>query len=213
MTVSDIIEYVTYSDLSNLGIINNLKSDDLILATNSEKAIISYINLGLIELYKRFDLRTEETVVILSENITVYNLNIPTLNSIIAAYDEEGKEYELNSENDALSILTPSYNTIQVPNPVEGAAIYIIYTSAPDKILWDTDLTLIDVSIPPVLHEALLKYIGYRAHVGMGKEYQVEMQTAYNMFIKSCEDVKTFGVINNNDPLVSGNKLELKGFV
>ncbi|MFA7029989.1 MAG: hypothetical protein WC179_06950 [Candidatus Cloacimonadaceae bacterium] len=213
MTVADVIEYVRYGELANFGIIKNLSSEYPAEVIDAEKAIISYINLGLIELYKRFNLRTEETVVIMSENLAIYTLNIPTLNSIVGVYDEEGSEYVLNSENDALSILTPSYNVIQVPNPSEGGALYVMYNASPDKIEWNDDLTTLTVPIPPVLYEPLFKYIGYRGCTGMTKDTQTDVQLYYNSFLKSCDIAIQLGVVPTEDPLVSGTKLELKGFV
>lgn len=217
MTVKDVIEYVRYSELANCGIIRNLYSEDKKEVENAQKAIISYINLGLIELYKRFNLRTEEIIITMEESKTIYTLDEKNgpINSIIGIYDEQGNEYVLNSENDALSILTPSYNTIQVPNPSKDDVLYVIYNSAPDPIIWEDKPETLDkvIPIPPVLYEPLFKYIGYRGCTGVGKDTQIDIQAYYNAFLQSCETVKMLGVIPTDDPLVSGTKLELKGFV
>lgn len=214
MTVKDVIEYVKYSELANCSIVRNLSSDDDKEVENAQKAIISYINLGLIELYKRFNLRTEETVVIMKENKTTYTLDETNgpINSILSVYDEFGYEYDLNSENDVLTILTPRYNTIQVPYPSESNVLYVVYNAAPDLVKWDKELSAL-VPIPPSLYEALFKYIGYRGCTGVGKDTQTDIQVYYNAFLQSCETVKALGVASIDDPLTSGIKLELKGFV
>ncbi len=213
MTVNDVIEYVKYSELANFGIIKNLSSDYPIEIKDAEKAIISYINLGLIELYKRFNLRTEETTVTMRANTTIYPLSIPTLNFIEGVYNEKGEEYSLNDENDALSILMPSYNTIQVPNPSDGDVLFIVYSASPDTLIWNEDLNSLTVPIPPVLYEALFKYIGYRAVTGMTKDAQTDVQIYYTMFEGSCNKAISLGAAATDDGLTSAKKLEWKGFI
>jgi hypothetical protein len=213
MTVADVIEYAKYGELAQLGVVVNLKSTDPVEVIDAEKQIISYINLGLVELYKRFDLRTEETTVTMLEATTLYTLNEPSLNSIYAAYDELGNSYPLNDESNPLSILTPSYNTIQVPSPSAGGVIYLVYNASPVKLVWAEDLTTVVVEVPPVMLEALLHYIGYRGHGAMNGNVDGENNTHYVRFEASCERLETLGAVPTEDGITSGTKLEDKGFV
>jgi hypothetical protein len=212
MTLADVIDYAKYAELAQLSVVKQLDSTTTAEVVKAEKQIISYINLALIELYKRFNLRTEQTVVVLDMYETMYTLDIPELNEILAAYDEKGRQYFINSENDELSILTPNFNTIQVPNPVQDEAIFIIYSAAPVRLVWQEDLTLQTVKVPPNMLEPLLHYVGYRAHGALNGEINAENNTHYMRFESSCAKLKEMGVFSD-DALVAGTKLEDKGFV
>ena len=231
MTVEDIVEYTKYSELAQLGVIKRLT--DPATEEDALKQIVSYINLGLIELYKRFSLRVEETVVTLDEGQTIYTLssaniyhisNNPTgylsdlpgdFNHVMACYNEAGHSYSINQEDDSLSVLTPSWNTIQVPNPITNEGLFVIYSSGPDKLSWITDVQTtyaLDVPLPPMLLEALGHYIGYRGHGATNGSIQAENNTHYMRFDKSCKMAKEIGVVAP-DTLIFRQTLTEKGFV
>lgn len=213
MTVADVIEYAKYGELAQLSVGEQLLDDNPAKVVEAEKKVLSYINLGLIELYKRFSLRTEETTVTMTADNTLYTINEPSLNSIYSIFDEAGKQQVLNDELDANSIMTPSYNTIQIQNPAPGGVLYIVYNASPTAIAWADNLTTIPVPIPPAMLEALLHYIGYRAHSAMHGEINSENNTHYMRFDKSCKDLKELGVVPTEDGMPSAAKLEDKGFV
>lgn len=211
MTVADVLEDAKYGELAQLGIVKNLTNADPATVETAERKIVSYINLGLIELFKRFDLRTEETSLIMDVNITVYTLTPPLLNNILAVYDEAGVSIPLNLEEDPNSINTPSYNTLQIPNPSDGGGIFVLYNSAPERLQWNADLSTIPVPIPPSMLEALLHYVGYRGHGATDGNVDAENNTHYMRFEKSCQTLTTLGLIATQ-AIETGLTLEEKGF-
>jgi hypothetical protein len=212
MTVADVIEYAKYGELAQLGVVVNLKSTDPVEVVDAEKQILSYINLGLVELYKRFDLSTKEVVIPLLDNVTIYTITDAYYNNVYAVYGEDGKELGLNNQDDPLSVLTPSYNTVQVPNPITGTSIYVIYSASPTALVWATPLSSITVPLPSSMLEALLHYVGYRAHGAMNGNVDTENNTHYMRFDASCNKLKEIGMFAD-DGLTSDTKLEDKGWV
>jgi len=212
MTVTDVIEYAKYGELAQLGVVKQLKSTTPADVVEAEKQILSYINLGVLELYIRFSLRTEETTITLSENITLYTITANAFNSIYAVYDELGKQLSLNDEEDPLSLMTPNYNTVQVPNPVNGAVLYIMYNAVPDTMVWADNLSTVIVPISPMMVEALLHYIGYRAHASMNGNVDGENNTHYVRFEASCKKLREIGAISD-DALSENKQFDVKGFV
>jgi len=212
MTVTDVIEYAKYGELAQLGVVKQLKSTTPADVVEAEKQILSYINLGVLELYIRFSLRTEETTITLSENITLYTITANAFNSIYAVYDELGKQLSLNDEEDPLSLMTPNYNTVQVPNPVNGAVLYIMYNAVPDTMVWANNLSTVIVPISPMMVEALLHYIGYRAHASMNGNVDGENNTHYVRFEASCKKLREIGAISD-DALSENKQFDVKGFV
>lgn len=72
MLLSEIFDQLTFGELSQLYISG--RDENGIQACDYEQ-IIPHINLGLIELYKRFDLKRNEVKVQLQSDINIYHLN------------------------------------------------------------------------------------------------------------------------------------------
>ncbi len=193
-TVQEIIDIAKYGELRQL----SMKDD--------AEAMMSYISLGVNEIYKRFPINTQEQMVDLVTNTTTYRL-APDCMYVLAAYDEDGVELSINDETDEFSILTPSFNTIQVPTPETGLSISIIYAASHPKITSVND----GVNLPPQFLEALLHYIGYRAHGSMDGLINTENNTHYMRFEASCSKIKTLGLITHDNN--ASTKFEDKGFV
>jgi len=209
MTVEKVIDLAVRGELKKLAV-----KDD----TDS---VISFINLGMIELYKRFPLDTEEVIIELGrvtdgndsyERIsdTVYKLP-NDLMYISAAYEEDGTEIGINREDDPLSIMTISWNKIQVPVATNGAFISVIYVKEPALIVNTPEVLTEDIELPVQLVEALLHYIGYRGHGSIDGNIQAENNTHYQRFEASVQRAKTLGVITVDGPL--SRNVQEKGWV
>lgn len=212
MTVQEVI------DMAKFGELRNLKLGNL-----EDRAIVSYINLGLIELYKRFPLSVKETMIELVEGgNSEYTLPNDCM-WLVSAYGEvpedepytEYNELTINDENDPLSVNTVSWNTVQIPLGIEGSYVSLIYVAAPDatqKILYDEAGTYLteELQLPAQLIESLLFYIGYRAHGAMDGNVQSESNTHYMRFDKSCQKIKTEGMFTDDN--MNMTRVQDKGF-
>lgn len=201
MTVQEVI------DMAKFGELRNLKLGNL-----EDRAIVSYINLGLIELYKRFPLSVKETMIELIEGgNSEYALPSDCM-WLVSAYGEvpedepytEYNELTINDENDPLSVNTVSWNTVQIPLGIEGSYVSLIYVASPDatqKVIYNEDGTYLtkELQLPAQLIESLLFYIGYRAHGAMDGNIQSESNTHYMRFDKSCQKIKTEGMFTNDN--------------
>jgi len=207
MTIESIINLAKNSELKNLAV-----KDD-------KSAITGYINLGMLELYKRFPLSVNETVIELLDGVEIYTMPSDFM-WIVAAYDEVPEDSGLavmpipiNEEDNPLSINTISWNQIQVPLTVTGAYISIIYVAAPAVIEYvvDTDSyqvwnsttssydAITELSLPPQMIEPLLHYIGYRAHGAVNGEINGENTTHYMNFEASCNRLEQRGMFTSDD--------------
>ena len=137
MTVQQIIDMAKAGELKNL-----------VLDTDT---ILAALNLGIIELYKRFPLRVEEAIVTLGNKEyykmdgTDPDVDMPTdapYMWIVRAYGEVPmgcdvcvNELPINDEDNLLSINTVNWCTIQVPASIDNETIYFPFG------LIDTDIT------------------------------------------------------------------------
>jgi len=207
MTVQRVIDLAKSSELKQLAI----KNDDT--------ALIGFLNLGVLELYKRFSLEEAEAVLWLTAGKTSYKLdgtdndvtmdNNKELLLITRAFDEEGDPIVINSSDykDITGINTPAYNVVEIPYVIQDEYISIMYRVTP-KFMNNLDDI---VPIPPQLLEALLSYIGYKGHGSVDGSLRTENQSHYVRFEESCKKVLLEGLIQQE--LLPSNKFKARGFV
>ena len=204
MTVRQVIDLAKASELTGLP------------AASKDETVLGFINLGILELYKRFTLSVEEWIIALEDGQSYYTAPEDFM-WIIAAYGEVGMDsvqevnvLPVNEEDNPLSINTVGWNKVQVPLSVTGAYVSIIYAATPEVYsVTDMDKT---VNIPPQMIEALLAYIGWRANSTIDTGIQTEDTVWYNRFESSCSRLEVKGFINAND-VVMTNRLNMRGFV
>ena len=204
MTVRQVIDLAKASELTGLP------------AASKDETVLGFINLGVLELYKRFTLSVEEWIIALEDGQSYYTAPEDFM-WIIAAYGEVGMDsvqevnvLPVNEEDNPLSINTVGWNKVQVPLSVTGAYVSIIYAATPE-VYSVTDMNK-PVNIPPQMIEALLAYIGWRANSTIDTGIQTEDTVWYNRFESSCSRLEVKGFINAND-MVMTNRLNMRGFV
>lgn len=195
----------------------------------TDEVIVDYINLALIALYSKFQLKTEEAIIALQTNPpkTLYTLDgtdssvtvggspmeEDDLMSIICAYNEAGTKCPINDEKDEYSIHTVSYNQIQVPLLSTNTYISVIYRKNPKLIVHEEaggETVDKQVEIPMQLLEPMLHYIGYRAHGSLDGSLTTENNSHYMRYKASCEECLKMGVLTPDD--VSSPSIQQKGF-
>lgn len=213
MTIQETIDFAKRGKLKNSNIVNN---DDAILDT---------INLGLVELYKRFPLRVDEAIINLREMKSEYKLDgtdpdveMPDnseLMWIVAAYQEvEDTDYNelvalelpLNEEENPLSLQTVAWNTLQVPMSIADAHISIIYVAVP--MLYTMDDLAEQLPLPRQMVEPLLEYICYQANSTLDAE--IDTDKYYQRFEASCSRIEMRGMITADD--LDMLSRDMKGF-
>lgn len=198
------------------GLITIAKSSVLkgVAVKKDTESIIGFINLGLIELYKRFPLEVKEHIIALESGVTTYTMPSDFMWAI-SAYDEvpadSAADYILvpiNVEDNPYSINSVSWNKFQVPLTTSGSFISMIYAAAPDVVTAVEDT----LPVPPQLVEALLLYIGYLGNEGVDGDTPTSKGAAqYSKFEISCERVEMKGMFTTDD-LEMGDRIYDRGF-
>jgi len=208
MLLKDVISLAKYSELAGAASKDNID------------AIIAFINLGVLELYKRFPIRTKEYLVTLEEGVTDY----PTPDDFMYAteafgevpegYEGSNQPIAINDDDDDRSIFFPDWRTVQIPYSVAGAYISIIYVAKPEGVtVTDAESDTLDLDIPDVLVDCLLSYIGYRAHLGIKSDAQSENNAQWARFERNCRKAIELGVAHSSDSMEMTNRLNNRGFV
>jgi hypothetical protein len=217
MTALEVMTLARSGELSQLS--PAIKDDDT--------AVVGFLNLGILELYKRFPLRTDEAIITLQTAKTIYKLDGTDPNValadpylyLVAAYGtkaDDGTSLDdmilpINEEDNPYSINTISYKEVQIPLITQGALISLIYVPKPTKVL--VGQLNVELDVPDQFVESLLHYVGYRAHGAMDGNLQTESNSHYVRFETSCNKLKELGVGIAPDDIDMDERISMRCFV
>lgn len=207
MIIQDVVNSAKYSELSGVAVKDNIP------------AIVAFINLGMLEIYKRFPIKVEEHVINLISG-TVYYEMPENFMYCIEAFGEQkenstcSNEISINDEEDLESIFFNDWNTVQVPFSVTGAYVSVIYVAKPTPItVTQAEDGVTTLDIPDTLIDVLLSYVGYRGHMGVKSDSQSENNAHWVRFERSCEKAIELGVAFPSDSSSMSGRITDRGFV
>ncbi len=206
MIVSEAIDLVKDAELKQLKV------------KDEKTTILGYLNLGILEIYKRFDLWHAEAIITTAAGKTLYvldgndtdvtiDLSDHDLLMIQEMYDGDGTLMVLNDEMNPTSPTTPQFHQVEFAEVIEGQQFSVLYRAAPKFLMHEKQT----IPLPQQFIEALFHYVGYRAHGSLKGDIKAENNTHYMRFEQSCNRVKIEGLYAQDD-LVS-TKFEDRGFV
>jgi len=238
MYLSDLFEQLSTAEIKGLNIGGTHNNQGI--QPQDYPKIIPHINLALIELYKRFDLKRAEVVVQQYDEIQTYYLRskysqtsgtestLYIMDSVFQPFvddvlriekviDEDGQELYVNQEDSAhyqteYSVYTPEFDSIQIPYPEKENQFIATYRAAHPKIASTiTDPTIVEVNIPLALLEGFLLYIAGRINMNRGTELSLnEGQLFMSFFEKSMKTAENLNVTPSTDTL--NHKLDINGW-
>lgn len=204
MRVQDVVDTARYSELAGVAVKDNTD------------AIIAFLNLGMLELFKRFPLNTKEHIVDLVEGTTIYDLPTDYMYALSAYGESPEDTYDgitdvpINDEDEPYSIFFPNHKQVQIPLVASGAYVSIIYVAKPES--YTSDNLDVELDLPDPLVDCLLHYIGYRAHLGVRGDGQAENNAHYTRFERSCQKARELGVSHPLDSWRMIDRLKDRGF-
>ena len=222
MKVSQFLSIVRDSELSNLS--SNSFTDD---------KLISFMNLGIIELSKRFRLATKVETIQTSMYTHIYTLRHSDVINILDIIDSTGKslipqrtsdsesyDYKLMSNNSFLLKRKFDYVDSITHTKVKGGeledlqevqapdlSLVVVYSAIADLITDKED----DLPIPELFIEVLMSYVGYKAYRTLGVNGQNDSSEKWKVFEYCCSLVTNSSFAGND--VILGNSVQSKGFV
>lgn len=240
MKVSQLLARLSRGPLENLSMSND---GDGTIATAKHPKLVGYANEALLKLYARFNLAEKELVIELDETITNYKLSSlyavttaaanPTkphyikdsvsdpftddLIQVLRVYTTSDtplpKQVGLNDDNDSKSVFTPKHDLLQVPDPVQGVPLYLLY-QAMHAQLAETGAGYLDAEIilPPILEPALVSYVAHLVYFHMnGQEHGIKAAEHLANYENLCAEIVEKDLANTS--LSSTNtKFDDRGF-
>ena len=222
MKVSQFLSIVRDSELSNL-------------SSNSftDARLISFMNLGIIELSKRFRIVTKVETIQTSMYTHIYTLRHSDVINILDIIDSTGKslipqrtsdsenyDYKLMSNNSFLLKRKFDYVDSITHTKVKGGeledlqevqapdlSLVVVYSAIADLITDKED----DLPIPELFIEALMSYVGYKSYRTLGVDGQNDSSEKWKVFEYCCSLVTNSSFAGND--AILGNSVQSKGFV
>lgn len=204
--------------LAKATVLKQLKLDDA--------DILSFVNLAILQVYKKFPINVKEQIVVLQEDIHIYDLN-PDVMSLVSAFtaerylkDDKGAfiysgstrdtivEVTINDSTDPNTVMTPTPGMLMVSHPTTGQLLSLLYRAGSVDI--ESDELDEQIKVTPQYIEPLLMYMGYLGYTsinsttGVGDSYL----TKYNI---ACATLNKEGIVNKNSN--TNTKLRDRGFV
>ena len=187
--------------------------------------IISHINLGLTNLFERFNIRLGDTYIMMLDGVAEYQLDskyafsnlaspeqkyiMDTLENpfgddvirILEATTEIGEPLPINDRTKEKSIFTPTQTSIQIPWKISDDVINIIYRASHKLIrLSDyNDVEDIEVYLPVSYLEPLLYFVAHRHFAGVGGQSGTPTsQGYYQKYLARVNEIEFNGVPNKD---------------
>ena len=195
MIVQDVIDMVKVSSLANT------------LAGKKDDALIKFVNLGVSELFRRFNMSIKVETVLTDPNLALYELRSPDISLLLSIYDCNGKALRqtdvMGSHYDYKIVNWRSFLLRQPKNEV----LLAVYSASSPKLTEPTDI----LDIPDSMMDALLCYVAYMGQSTINKDNVNEANIYYQRFEMKCQDLENQGY---RIPLTSETvNVHLKGYV
>jgi len=223
MKLQTIFDQLVHGELAHL-FIGGSETDNIIIPENYPK-VVTYINMALLELYKRFPIHVAQVDVQQYESIGTYvmaydyaisnatstqptkyiqdSLTNPFKDSaflkIENIFDENGCELILNNSVEAKSYFTPHYNQIQVPNPSDDVMFSVMYRASHASLAASSDIDpeVVEVSLPFSLLLPLCSFVGARAFAGTSTLNGVDdSQRMMQQYELACARITEYDLLN-----------------
>lgn len=220
MNIAELFKKLSYGELSNLAMSGD-GSGEIVEAQKPK--LVYYLNESLLRLYSRFVLKEQDVLLGLVDHITFYHLidkyaeskwpdsgvdypyikdlhREPFANDvlkILVVHASNGWQIPLNDNDHPLSVFTPQGNMLQVPRPVTGYSLSVLYQAKHAPLTHEDEDG--EIILPDVLHGALRAHIAYQVYSHMNTaESSAKAQEHYNMYESICLDVIDKDMVNSS---------------
>lgn len=234
MQVSELFTRLSYGVFSNLSI--GMEGNGTI-QTDKKPKIVGYLNEALLKLYSRFVLKQSELILMQDVSLRLYRLTAENalsntspapgqvlfiqdttlqpfpgdLIKILEVYDDCGCIQPLNDAEHPSSLFTPQTDVLQIPKPLPGKPLSVIY-QARHSVIGSNDYTAV-IDIPATLEVALASYIAYLTYSHMnGQEHAVKAAEHLGLYEATCAEVTGRDLVNGSSSQTN-TRFENRGWV
>ena len=185
-----------------------------------QTSLFAFLNLGITELHKKFDLVMREQIIEVNSARKEYTL-LPDVMQVTAVYTDakfltldiapsssEVVSMPLNDGNSPFSVYTPTKGVLMVSYPKDGQVISVLYKASP-YVYTSADLEK-ELDLEAQYISPLVMYMGYLANLGL-EAAPGQIMVLLSMFNQECAQIENYGLTPSS--VVVNDKLNMRGFV
>lgn len=117
---------------------------------------------------------------------------------VLNVFTTDGLPVKLNDPSSCISIYTPTFNTLQISNPVKGITLSIAY-QAKHPTLSKENLDTQTIELTPILLGALDAYVAYIIHSNMNTETAIaNAQKYYALYQEIVNEIINTDAVNSS---------------
>lgn len=176
--------------------------------SENTNALISFINLGMNELYRKFNLAIRSETITVNSDLALYELRNDDVQMLLTIYNKFGRELTQSDVLDSMDYdyKIVNYRSFLLRKPFDGY-LYAVYKATPTKLVDVNDT----VDLPDSMVNALLTYVAYMANNTINRDNQQEAANQYQIFRDLCTelDMQGFKIPLNTEKVA----VQARGFV
>lgn len=233
MKLSEFLQDIALGELSGSSLVEVGSYE---IDRNQIPRVIHALNQGLEYFHSNFPIKENMVVIKLQTGITKYYLDSmyaysnptgsikficdtyhkPFLDDVLhiqSVSNSNGFTYPLNDDFDNLSIRTPEFNCIEIPEDIKSEYLIIKYQANHPRIPLDIqDYSQVHVQIPSSYRTALQTYVACLVLQNLGGQHHNESNALFAKFKTLTEELKLngIGVITQTNTNI---KPQLRGWV
>lgn len=161
-----------------------------IAIAKDDKSLILLLNLGVSELYRRFDMKVGTETILINDNLAFYQLRNPDVTMLLSLYDKKGRELRQTDVLDGYEYdyKLVNYRTFMLRKPFNGI-LYALYKASAVPLADMDDV----IDLPDGMIEALLAYISYAGYNTINRDNMNESQLYFQRFEAACANLDMQG--------------------
>lgn len=224
--LKELFNLMATGEFSNIAL---SRTDTGSLHEQDYEKVIGHLNLGILEIYKRFKFLQNELTLHTDPRVNKYYLRTDrvaashnmNLNTYIAEPEDEegclniievtgvfnsaGDEYKMNNRFLTPSIVQMAPDILRIKGLETPEILTVAYQACPTEILLDDDFELEDVvvQIPKTILEALLYYVASRVYKPTGSNestQNADKSASYQQqYELACQKLALYGLDTQDD--------------
>lgn len=161
-----------------------------IVISKNDEAMLDFINLGVNELYRRFDLKVKSETVEINDNLALYELRSPDVIMLLTIFNRAGVELKQTDVIDSrqYDYKQINYRTFMLKKPFNGE-LYALYKASSVPLADKDDI----IDLPDAMIDALLAYISYAGYYTINRDNMNEANTYFQRFEMACASLEMQG--------------------
>lgn len=176
--------------------------------TEDVHTMITFINMAISELYRRFNLSIKSETITTNSDLALYELRNEDVQILLALFEKNGRELVQSDVlgSSCYDYKMVNYKSFLLRTPKDGY-LYAVYKASPIPLKDIEDKVL----LPDCMMTAMLTYISYLTNDTINRDNKNEAAMFMQLFDKQCQELENQGykVALNTETLA----VQAKGFV